>query len=269
MRLGIGSYTFTWAVGVPGHPPPRPLSWRQLLEKAGALRVGVVQIADNMPLAACRAQELAALQADAARRGLALEVGTSGLTAENLAIHLRIAKRLNAALIRMVIDTPDYHPADETVTGLLKDAAPECAAAGVRLAIENHDRFTARRLAALIERAGSDWIGVCLDTVNSFGALEGPEAVLDLLGPLTVNLHVKDFTVRRVPHLMGFDIRGAPAGEGRLDIPRLLERLSSFGRAPNAILELWTPPEPDLSETIRKEADWAERSIRYLRSLLG
>ena len=26
MKLGIGSYTYTWAVGVPGHTPPTPLS---------------------------------------------------------------------------------------------------------------------------------------------------------------------------------------------------------------------------------------------------
>ena len=32
MRLGIGSYTFTWAAGVPGHPPARPLTPRQLLQ---------------------------------------------------------------------------------------------------------------------------------------------------------------------------------------------------------------------------------------------
>ena len=37
MRLGIGSYTYTWAVGVPGHLPLRPLSAIDLLANASRL----------------------------------------------------------------------------------------------------------------------------------------------------------------------------------------------------------------------------------------
>ena len=140
--------------------------------------------------------------------------------------------------------------------------------AGVTLAIENHDRFPASVLAGIVRALGTEWVGVCLDTVNSFGALEGPRVVVETLGPLTVNLHVKDFAIFRAGHQMGFTIEGRPAGQGRLDVPWLLELLHQQGRDVNAILELWTPPEAALDNTIAKERRWAEESAAYLRTLI-
>jgi 3-oxoisoapionate decarboxylase len=52
-----------------------------------------------------------------------------------------------------------------------------------------------------------------------------------------VNLHVKDFTIRRHQHMLGFEVEGTPAGQGMLNIPWLLGRLRDFGCNPNAILE--------------------------------
>ena len=43
MRAGLSSYTYTWAVGVPGYSPHRPLTLVQLLERAASLSVSVVQ----------------------------------------------------------------------------------------------------------------------------------------------------------------------------------------------------------------------------------
>jgi hypothetical protein len=36
----------------------------------------------------------------------------------------------------------------------------------------------------------------------------------------------------------------------------------------NGILELWTPPEPEIEQSIRKENEWAAQSVRYLRTLI-
>ena len=116
---------------------------------------------------------------------------------------------------------------------------------------------------------GSTNIGICLDTVNSFGALEGPEAVLGLLSPFVVNLHVKDFTIYRPTHNMGFIVDGRPAGQGKLDIPWLMDRLVAEGRDPNAILELWVSPEATVEQTIAKEQQWVKESVRYMRNLIS
>jgi len=84
---------------------------------------------------------------------------------------------------------------------------------------------------------------------------------------LTVNLHIKDFVIARVPHLMGFTVEGRPAGAGLLDVPRLLEQLALSRRCETAVLELWTPPETDLVRSVAKEAAWAAQSLAYLKPL--
>jgi len=108
-------------------------------------------------------------------------------------------------------------------------------------------------------------VGVVLDTTNSLGASQGPEAVVEALGPRTINLHLKDYVVYRHSYMFGFTIEGRPAGQGHLDIPWLLQRMKDLGRNPNVILELWTPKQPTLAETIALEERWAAASIDGMR----
>jgi sugar phosphate isomerase/epimerase len=107
-----------------------------------------------------------------------------------------------------------------------------------------------------------------LDTANSLGCGETVDQVLDALADLVINVHIKEFSVRRLPHRLGFLVEGAPAGRGMLDIPALLRRLEATGRRMSAILEQWPPPEATLEASVAKEAEWAAESIRYLRTLL-
>jgi sugar phosphate isomerase/epimerase len=252
---------------VQAHPPSSPLDEPGLLEKARALGVNLLQIGDNLPLHTFDPRRLSNLASSAAQHGIQLEVGARGLTPDRVATYVKIARSLNARLIRFVIDDADYHPAPENVTSILHEIAPMLE--GLTLGIENHDRFPAATLRSIIENAGSDRIGVCLDTANSLGAGEGIEAVAALLGPLTVNLHIKDFAVQRVPCLMGFNVTGRPAGQGLLNLPALLKQLSAFRRCQTAVLELWTPPEADLDKTISKEASWAKQSLDFLKPLFA
>ncbi len=175
---------------------------------------------------------------------------------------MRIAAELGSPILRTLII--DANGEDEAAA-LLRGIVPELQAAGVKLAIENHDIFKAAPLRRIVERAGSEWIGICLDTANSLGCGEGIEQVAATLAPLVINLHVKDFTARRLPHNKGFVIEGCPAGRGLLDIRALLA-----GLPPDisAVLELWPPPEPEISASIAKEEAWVEESIAYLRPLI-
>jgi sugar phosphate isomerase/epimerase len=269
MRLGIGSYTYTWAVGVPGHAPTRPTRALDLIKTASRAGVRVVQFCDNLPLAALSPRDLDHLAGAARERDILMEVGTRGIVnRENLLAHLEIARRLQASFVRVVTDSQGHEPSPRETVERLRAVLPRFADAGVKLAIENHDRFSSATLAGIVEELGPDHVGICLDTVNSFGALEGPEIVVKTLAPYTLNLHVKDFTITRVSSQMGFVINGCAAGQGRLNVPWLLERLRSAGRDVNAILELWTPYGPTLDDTIAREAAWAEDSLRYLRKLI-
>jgi sugar phosphate isomerase/epimerase len=270
VRLGISSFTYSWAIGVPGYPAPStPLDAAGLLDKAKRLGVRLVQIADNLPLHTLSAAQRQALRAQAQSSGIGIEVGTRGIAPDHLATYLELAQYFASPILRVVIDTADHRPDANEVVEVLAHTMPAFERADVWLAIENHDRFRAADLAAIIRRVGSRRLGICLDTVNSFGALEGPEVVVSTLGPLTVNLHVKDFVVVRAGHKMGFVVEGRPAGQGQLDVPWLLQALHRMGRDVNAIVELWTPPEHDLAATIAREDHWASESVRYLRTLIA
>jgi L-ribulose-5-phosphate 3-epimerase UlaE len=64
--------------------------------------------------------------------------------------------------------------------------------------------------------------------------------------------------------MMGFDIIGAPAGQGRMDISRVVQKLESIGKCDSMILELWPEPESTIKETIKKEQDWIKQSAQFL-----
>jgi sugar phosphate isomerase/epimerase len=265
MRLGIGSYTFGWAVGSDGRRPRGSLTAADLVRRAREMAVGVVQLCDNLPGGTWDERSIEQLAQLAGASGVSIEVGTRGTDVKHLVRFAAIASKLKSPILRLVIDGPGDHPDKAEVVRRLTAAAGAFEAASVTIAVENHDRFHSSALREILAGCGSAPVGICLDTANSFGAGEGPEAVLEALGPRVVNLHLKDFVILRLPHLQGFVIEGRPLGEGMLDVPRVLSRLRETGRDPTAVVELWTPPEPDLGATVEKEAAWAAASLRAAR----
>lgn len=155
----------------------------------------------------------------------------------------------------------------EEVIAILQSLLPKLREANIVLAIENHDRFKAFEFARMVEESDKNSIGICLDSVNSMGAGEGVAEVLQTLLPYTVNLHLKDFTVKRVSHKMGFVVEGVPAGNGMLNIHWMMEEIRKTSRCQSAILELWTPPELVLDDTIAKEEQWVKESVNNLKGL--
>jgi 3-oxoisoapionate decarboxylase len=149
----------------------------------------------------------------------------------------------------------------------LEEVLSEFEKAGVRLALENYEAYSTRDLADLVRAIGMDTLGVCLDLTNSFGALESADGILDALAPLTINVHLKEFTIERIAYLMGFEFRGRPTGTGRLPIEKIFSRLDQAGRTPNVIVELWTPFAGSLEKTLELEESWAKQSVDYLKGL--
>ncbi|WP_080058362.1 sugar phosphate isomerase/epimerase family protein [Spirosoma aerolatum] len=264
MQLGIGTYTFGWAVGTPGNRPDHPLDELGLLNRATALGFSLVQIGDNLPLHTLSTEQLCAFEQQAQQQGIRLEVGARGLTETNLDQYINLAAGLKSRLLRFVIDSSAYEPTLDTVIGILKNAVPSLKKAKITLGLENHDRLLAREFAHIVEQVGSEHLGICLDSVNSMGAGEGLAEVVQTLAPYTVNLHLKDFGIRRLSHLMGFQIDGRPAGQGLLNIPWLVEQVATRSRCQTAILEQWVVPESTLPASIDKEENWVTDSINYL-----
>jgi sugar phosphate isomerase/epimerase len=266
MRLGLSSYTYVWSVGVPGYPMPcEPLSAIDLVRKAAAQDVHVVQIADNLPLDRLSEHELSNLQREARALSIEIEVGTCGIEPEQLRRYLRLAERLGSPIVRTLLDSQKRQPSLEEAIAAIKPLACEFSGSGIMLAIENHDRFPAAALLELLERIDSPAVGVCLDTANSLSCLEIPQMTVEALAPWAVNLHIKDFQFVRAPHHKGFVVEGRPAGQGQLDIPAIFDCLRRTCRPMNAILELWPPPEATIEASIVKENAWAAASLGYLR----
>jgi sugar phosphate isomerase/epimerase len=268
VKLGLSSYAYAWAIGVPGHPPARPMDACGLVDEALRLGVRVLQVCDNLPLLALAPDQLDAFERRTREAGIAVELGMRGLRHDDVVAHLALARRLGSPFLRIVVDSRGDEPSPAEVVARLRALFAEARRCGVKLALENHDRFTTATLVSIIEQAGPADVGICLDTVNSFGSLEGPGVVVRALAPYTVNLHLKDFVIHRVPSMMGFSITGAAAGDGRLDVPWLLAQLRAAGRDVNAILESWPPLGPSLEATIALERAWAETGVRNMRRLI-
>ena len=269
MKPGLSSYTYTWAVGVPGSLPSVPLTAEGIIDKASDAGIGIVQIADNLPLENLPEEQLKRLHSYAEHKKVSVEMGGRGMMPDHLLMCLKTAEILNSPILRMVIDGQNFEPDIAEISAIIRDLLPEFKSRNIKLAIENHDRFKAREFEKIIQNAGSDLVGICLDSVNSMGAGEGFEEVARILLPYTINFHVKDFTIRRVSHKMGIIIEGAPAGKGKLNIGKVIARLNEKGQCNSAILELWTPPEENIESTIIKENKWAQESIEYLKKIIN
>lgn len=264
MNLGISTYALTWAIGVPGYDrPDAPLTFIDILETAQQHDIHIVQFADNLPLHKLRYNELEELKSASHKMNIQIELGTRGTDPAHLLTYIEIAEQLDASILRTLITDHDLELARNEII----DVLPHLDKLGVSLAIENHGLHTTKQLIKLFEEIDHPLVGNCLDTVNSFGALECPEQVIGDLAPYVLNLHIKDFDITRVDHQMGFNITGTPAGYGQLDMSHLLSTIRRHNKTPNMILELWTPFTNTVEETIKLENEWFIQSLDFLKNL--
>lgn len=269
MKIGLGTYAYAWAIGVPGYPPKKPLPVFEFLDKASMYGFDCIQIGDNVPLHLLTDNQLNTLRIEADQLGIGIEVGMRGLIKTMILKYLEIASGLKSDILRIVVDTVDFKPAISEIVHVVREIIPALKEKNIRLAIENHDRLTANEFKQIIEETDPNRVGICLDSVNSLGKGEGFFEVAEKLLPYTINLHIKDYTIKRVEHQMGFHVTGTIAGQGMLPIKWLFNEVGKYGKCQSAILELWPPPEKDVEATIRKEELWVGESISYLQGIVG
>lgn len=268
MKLGIGTYTYMWAIGFEGARPERPLRALGLVERARALGVEVVQFGPNLALNELPPAELSEVLAACRQYGLELEIGTRGLQPDHLLRMAEFTGACGSKLLRTVPELPGGAvPSAGELAAALNAVEAGFRRADVLLALEN-SLMPSAAIDEALAAAGSEFFGVTLDTVNSLAIPEGTGEVVGRLAKWTRCLHVKDFVVRREWHFMGFRVEGRPAGQGQLNVPLLLRRLREAGARANAILELWPPPQSSPAGTIALEERWAQESIAYLKKVI-
>jgi sugar phosphate isomerase/epimerase len=191
-----------------------------------------------------------------------------------------IAQALGADIAKVSMDlkrprpigASRFHPAVmdqlEHFSGLLKLAAPQAQATGVKIAVENHtDAFSAEVLWVL-DQVNHPYVGACVDTVNGLHVTEDPMVAIENLAPRAFTNHFRDNRIE-IQH-DGFKLTGAAVGEGDLDMKRAYEIIrdqSSMNRI-NIELDMDTVSD-NPAEARRHEREAVKRSIRYCREVLG
>lgn len=264
MKLGINTYTYMWSIGFPGAQPEKPLTALGFLEKAHELGVKLVQSGPNLPLDQIPDGDLSLFDRRARGWGIEIEIGTRGLEVDHIARQADLCAHLNSRLLRTVPEVDGQAPPAEEIPHLLRAILPILEAGDLRLGLEN-GKIPAEELRWALDEAGSPRVGVVLDTVNSLAVPEGWKEVTRILAPYVMCLHYKDFAIRRVWSMMGFTCEGTPAGKGQIHTAWLMDALKASRYDFNVVLELWTPEQKSLEETIALEQAWARESIAYLR----
>lgn len=267
MKLGISTCTYTWNFGRNGYPLcDNPFNVDTLLEEAKAHNITVVQILENIiPLNAMSRDELVRIGNKANSYGISLEIGTLGITPRILSVYLEIANIMGASLVRTIMDGDGAHPSVEEGAKWINSVLPEYKKQDVKIAIENHDLRKCQELATLVKCVNDPNVGICLDMVNSLGAQECQSQVVECLLPYIINVHYKDFQIKRTDYDMGFIVNGCIAGTGMTDMDYIVNNrdkaLSDF----NIILEQWMPLLSTVQDTANEERRWADESINYLK----
>ncbi|MCL2815355.1 MAG: sugar phosphate isomerase/epimerase, partial [Oscillospiraceae bacterium] len=97
---------------------------------------------------------------------------------------------------------------------------------GCRVNIETHGAETTFDILRIIEAAGADICGVCLDTANTLVNAEDPVLAAKRIAPYTHLTHLKDGLVYFSPN--GVMRQGKPPGQGSVDFEQVLPILGEY-----------------------------------------
>ena len=269
-KIGISSFTYCFACGSrPFTKPQHIMTPHDLIDKAVALGADVVQFGDNMPLEVYNDEELEQIRVHAESYGVETEVGMRKATAERLSDYILITRKVGGRILRVITDGIGFTPDMHELCRILASMIPQLEESGVVLGIENHDRFSAREYAEMVETINHPQVGLTVDTVNSLSHEEHIDEVLKYMAPYCVCLHMKDYVIKRYNGGGGLKITGASLGTGRLDIRRCYEECrNKSDRNFSVILEAWMEPCETLEETLRIEDEWAGTGVSYLKTIL-
>jgi len=111
------------------------------------------------------------------------------------------------------------------VAALIRRLGPVLRQHGSRLDIETHGDVTTFELIRIIEDAGPDIAGICLDTANVLCQCEDPVEAAKRAAPYTHLTHLKDGAIAFIP--TGYRRQSLPAGRGMLDWRTILPILAA------------------------------------------
>lgn len=126
----------------------------------------------------------------------------------------------------------------EAMAVVLKQVRSQAMDLDMKIAIENHGDLQAWELLQLIESAGKDWVGVCLDSGNAVAAIEDPLLTLESLAPYVLTTHIRDSVIFEDP--TGAAMQWVALGDGAIDFRTFFARFRELCPSVPVHLEILT-----------------------------
>lgn len=252
MRFGIDLFSI------------RGLGWGpfQYLDYCAQWKARVVHFSEIGFIGSLEPEHLKKVRAYAAGLGIEIELGMrsicptsaafdpkQGSADQQLLRMLDSAKTVGSPIVRCFLGTMADRTGRMTIDGhiestvkVLRPLRSRFLDAGIQVAIENHaGDMQARELKTLIEEAGKDFVGACIDSGNPVWAIEDPHLTLETLHPYVITSHVRDSAVWKTPE--GIAVRWTRMGEGNVNIAQWVRRYVELCGGKALSLEIIvTPP---------------------------
>jgi sugar phosphate isomerase/epimerase len=233
IRLGMDTYSI------------RAFRWKdiQLLDYAASLKLDAVQISSLNDYQSLEPVHLGTVKEHAERLGLVIDAGIGSICPTSTAFNakrgeaaaqvlegLQVARSVGAKAMRCFLGSAAERrsklPLEAHMEGMIKvlrSVRAQALDSGVKIAIENHNGdMEAREVRTVIEEAGKDFVGSCLDTGNPMWLMEDPLLTLETLAPYVVTSHVRDSCVWEHPR--GAAFQWVAWGDGSIDWRAFLAR---------------------------------------------
>ncbi|MCU1263330.1 MAG: Xylose isomerase domain protein barrel [Bryobacterales bacterium] len=223
----------------------------QFLDYCASQKAKVVHFSEVRFIGSLEPENLRAVRRHAESLEIEVEIGMksicptskmfdpkAGTAEEQLTRMIAAAGTVGSHIVRAVLGSmEDRHPGPidrhiESTVKVLRNMRSRVMDSNLKIAIENHaGDMQSGELKTLIEEAGRDFVGACIDSGNPLWTLEDPHAALDTLHPYALTSHVRDSAVWRVPE--GAAVAWVRMGEGNVNIDEYVRKYAALcpGRA--------------------------------------
>jgi sugar phosphate isomerase/epimerase len=252
------------------------------LDYCAKWNVKVVHFSEIRFIGGLEEEHLKRVRAHAEKLGIEVEIGmrsicpsskmfdrSQGTAEEQLTRMIQAARTVGSRIVRAVLGSSADRTGPLPIEGHIENTVKVLRAVrsrvldnSLKVAIENHSGdMQARELRMLIEEAGTDYAGACLDSGNPLWTLEDPHLTLETLAPYVVTSHVRDSAVWRTPQ--GAAVQWVRMGDGNVGIAEYIKKFAE--RCPGKALSLEvivTGPrpfnylDPKFWEAYRKTPAW-------------
>lgn len=252
----------------------------EALDYCAARKVQVVHFSEIRFIGSLEPDHLRQVRAHAEKLGLEVEIGMrsicptskmfepkDGTAHEQLSRMIVAAQTVGSHIVRAVLGSgedrkPSIEARIEDTVRVLKDVKTQAVDSGIKIAIENHaGDMQARELKTLVEEAGRDFVGVCLDSGNPLWTIEDPHLTLEVLHPYALTSHVRDSAVWQVPQ--GAAVTWVEMGQGNVDIDSYVHKYAELcpGKALSLESIIFGPRmvpyrDPKFWDTFRQTPAW-------------